>query len=301
MNGAGGRPEASIVIRCLNEADYIGRVFEGLKEQTFRDFEVIVVDSGSTDGTLRIVEEQDDVKLLHIAKEDFSFGRSLNMGCEASSGNLLVAISAHCFPADQFWLENLLDDFSDPKVGVVYGRQRGHEASHFSEHRIFEKWFPDESVRDQQTPFSNNASAAFRASLWDEIRFDEELTGLEDVAFARAVIREGFRINYRADATVIHVHHESRAQTRTRYRREAIALQRLFPNEHFNLLDFGRLYLKNTFKDAKRASAQGRLSKELTNILGFRLAQFWGAYQGFHTRWPTSSSLKRHLYYPEED
>lgn len=294
-------PEASIIIRCLNEAGYIGRLFEGLKEQTFRDFEIVVVDSGSTDGTLEIVQQQEDVNLLRIAKQDFSFGRSLNMGCEAASGRYLVAISAHCYPVDQFWLENLLDDFTNGRVGVVYGRQRGHEDSHFSEHRIFEKWFPDRSVTEQQTPFMNNANAAFRRDLWERIRFEEELPGLEDIAFARAAMGEGYRINYRADATVIHVHHEPRAQTRNRYRREAIALQHLFPEEHFNLWDFVRLYMSNVVKDAKRAAGEGRLADEFGNILGFRFAQFWGAYQGFHTRWPASSSLKRHLYYPDKD
>lgn len=294
-------PEVSVVVRCLNEAEHIGRLFDGLKEQTFRDFEIIVVDSGSTDGTLEIVKDQDDVRLLHIDKEEFSFGRSLNLGCDAASGEFLVAISAHCYPTDQFWLENVVSAFEDRKVGVVYGKQRGPETAPLSERRVFEKWFPEHSVARQYHPFCNNANCAVRRDLWSEYRYDEDLPGLEDMALALESMRDGYRIAYRADAGVVHVHDETPAQTRTRYRREAIALQRLFPREHFNLFDFTRLFTSNVLRDAQAAASEGHLLKELRGIFSFRLAQFWGAYEGFHTRWPGSSELKRHLYYPNED
>ncbi len=77
-----GGPKVSIVIRCHNEAEHIGKLFAELKRQTFTDYEVVVVDSGSDDGTLDIVTSE-DVILEHIRKEDFSFGRSLNLGCTA--------------------------------------------------------------------------------------------------------------------------------------------------------------------------------------------------------------------------
>ncbi len=41
------------------------------------------------------------------------------------------------------------------------------------------------------------------------------------------------------------------------------------------------------------------LAKNWARIMGFRLAQFWGTFRGFHTRWPASSELKRRFYYPE--
>ena len=75
-----GDPKVSVVIRCHNEAEHIGKLFAELKRQTFTDYEVVVVDSGSDDGTLDIVTNE-DVILEHIRKEDFSFGRSLNLGC----------------------------------------------------------------------------------------------------------------------------------------------------------------------------------------------------------------------------
>lgn len=292
------QPTVSIVIRCFNEAQHLPKLFEELKRQTFRDYEVVVVDSGSDDGTLDILSSE-DVNLQHIKKERFSFGRSLNIGCRAANGEFLVFISAHCYPEHEDWLQKLVDGFKDEKVAAVYGRQRGVLESHFSERQIFRRWFPDESVARQDDPFSNNANCAIRGSLWEEFPYDETLTGLEDVAWAQNVMRHGWWVSYRADAGVIHVHNETPSQIRTRYRREAITFQSVFPSEHFNVWDFTRLTTRNVTKDWRVAANQRVLSSNAWPIVRFRVSQFAGTYQGFHMRRPPSSDLKRRFYYPE--
>lgn len=293
------KPAASIVIRCYNEAEHIGRLLEGLKDQKFRDFEVIVVDSGSTDGTLDIVDKY-DCSVVHIPKEQFSFGRSLNMGCSAAAGEFLVFISAHCYPMQSDWLTNLLDGFRDPKVAAVYGKQRGVEGSHFSEQQLFRTWFPEHSESRQNNPFSNNANGAIRRSVWLAHPYDEELTGLEDVAWADQIMRQGWWISYRADAGVVHVHDESPSQIRNRYKREAITFQKVFPHEHFNRADLVRLSVKNITADWRRAFSQGAWRREWLNIARFRIAQFVGTYEGYHTRSAVTSEMKKRFYYPEE-
>ena len=293
-----GAPKASIVVRCYNEAEHLPMLFGELKRQSFRDFEVVVVDSGSDDGTLEIVESE-DVILEHIRKEDFSFGRSLNIGCKAASGEILVFISAHCYPETEDWLRHLIDGFEDDKVAAVYGKQRGVSNSHFLERQIFRRWFPDASIGRQEDPFSNNANCAIRRSLWQEFPYDETLTGLEDVAWAQNVMRHGWWVSYRADAGVIHVHNETPSQIRNRYRREAITFQSVFPSEHFNVWDFTRLSARNVIKDWRAAANQGVLPSNMWPIVRFRLSQFAGTYQGFHMRRPPSSDLKRRFYYPE--
>lgn len=293
------RPRVSIVIRCYNEVDHIGGVVKGVKDQSMTDVEVIAVDSGSTDGTLDLLVDQ-EVKLVHISKDQFSFGRSLNMGCAAARGELLVFLSAHCYPAERDWLSHLVAGFEDPGVAAVYGRQRGVDGSAFSEHQILKRWFPDESSDRQDTPFLNNANCAIRRSVWEEFPYDEDLPGLEDVAWANEVMAAGWAISYRADATVFHVHHETRTQTRNRYQREAITFQKVSPREHFNLIDFIRLSGRSISADWRAARAEGVLMRNWGDIVGFRVAQFWGTYQGFHTRWPASSDLKRRFYYPDD-
>src|SRR3546814_3021785 len=92
---------------------------------------------------------------------------------------------------------------------ISYGKQRGNENTHYSEHQVFAKWFPENSDPCQAQPFCNNANAAIRRSLWQKSPYDEALTGLEDLAWARQALTAGRRIAYVAEAEVVHVHEET--------------------------------------------------------------------------------------------
>jgi len=218
----------SIIIRCFNEQEHLGQLLTGIFEQTIPNIEVIIVDSGSTDKTLAVAASF-PVIIRTINPDEFSFGRALNIGCSSASGEILVFASAHVYPTHRRWLENLIGPFRDPKVGLTYGKQRGNEKNKYSEHQIFSKWFPEHSVHVQKTPFCNNANAAVRRSLWEMMHYDEELTGLEDIDWARRALDNGYYLSYSAGAEVIHVHDEKYRETFNRYYRESIVFYQLFP------------------------------------------------------------------------
>jgi kynurenine formamidase/glycosyltransferase involved in cell wall biosynthesis len=289
---------ASIVIRSFNEEEHIGRLLRGIFEQSVQDFEVILVDSGSTDRTVEVAESF-STKVVTLDPTYFSFGRSLNLGCAEATGDILVFISAHCYPADELWLEGLLAPFSDSRVALAYGKQRGNEATKFSEHRVFEKWFPDRSEHDQRHPFCNNANCAIRRVLWEEQPYDEELTGLEDIAWARTMLESGWHIVYAPEAEVVHVHEESPGRIYNRYRREAIAFKSIFPHERFGRRDFARLVSAHIWSDLRAAYHEGVLLRRFYEIFMFRLMQYAGTYRGFAQHGPVESDLKQRLYYPD--
>lgn len=290
-------PRCSLVIRCFNEEQHIGRLLSGVIQQTVQDLEIIIVDSGSTDATVEIASRY-PVKIVSIKPEDFSFGRSLNLGCQVATGEFIVAASAHVYPVYKDWLARLLVPFEDPQVALVYGKQRGNETTKYSEHQIFATWFPETSVQHQTTPFCNNANAAIRRSLWQALPYDETLTGLEDLDWARRVMQLGHHIAYAADAEIVHVHEETPRRIYNRYRREAIALKHIFPQEHFTLWDFVRLLIANTSSDYYHAWHDGQLRQNWSFIPVFRFMQFWGTYQGFRQHGPISGQLKQTFYYP---
>ncbi len=147
-------PTCSIVIRAFNEEKHISRLLDGICHQSIQDIQVILVDSGSSDRTVAIAQEF-GVEIIHIQPQDFTFGRSLNLGISYSKSDFVVFASAHVYPVYPDWLERLLEPFADEKVAISYGKQRGMETTQFSEHRIFEQWFPDESVGNQGHPFCN--------------------------------------------------------------------------------------------------------------------------------------------------
>lgn len=290
--------KVSIVIRSYNEERHIGRLLEGIVSQEVDfDYETVIVDSGSTDGTLEIAGGF-PVKIVHIRPGDFSFGYSLNRGIEAGSGEFMVFISAHCYPENEYWLQNMIRPFENEKVGLVYGKQRGAEITRYSEHQIFRKWFPDTSIPVQTIPFCNNANAAIRKALWEKVKYDESVTGLEDLAWAKRIREMGYRVSYNADAGIIHVHNETYGQICNRYKREAIAYRSIFKEETFGFFTFLRLVVLNVFSDYYHAVGDGVFLKNFFAIPLFRLNQFWGTYKGYRHKNHISPELREIFYYP---
>ena len=290
-------PKCSIIIRANNEEAHIGRLLTGIMQQTVTDVEIILVDSGSTDATVSIASRY-PVKVVEIAPEDFTFGRALNYGISAASGKFIVVVSAHVYPLYPDWLENLLKPFEDPQVAMTYGKQRGNAQSKFSEQQLLRQWFPEESVAKQLHPFCNNANDAIRRELWEKQAYDESLTGLEDLAWAHWAISQGNVVAYVAEAEIVHVHDEKPRQVLNRFRREAMAFKRIFPQESFRLRTVLRLYLTNVFNDVWSALSERVFFSSLVSILWFRWMQFWGTYLGYRHSGPLTQQLRWVFYYP---
>ena len=106
--------KATLLIRCLNEINNLKILFPILEAQEDPNFEIVFIDSGSTDGSYEYVKNYDSkipIILAKIDKAEFSFGKSLNMAAEKSTyKNILISLSAHCFPTDNLWFKNIISD-----------------------------------------------------------------------------------------------------------------------------------------------------------------------------------------------
>ena len=289
----------SLIIRAYNEEKHIGRLLEGIQQQTVKDVDVILVDSGSTDATVSIAETY-GARIVKIRPEEFTFGRSLNFGVKEAKRELVVIASAHVYPVYPDWLETLLHPFQDERVALTYGKQRGYEGSKYSEHQIFHQWYPDVSNASQATAFCNNANAAIRKSLWEKNNYDETLTGLEDLAWAKWAKEQGHAITYVAEAEIIHVHNETPRGVYNRYRREAMALRRIYPEAHFNFYDFLRLTVTNILSDLWHAAREKALLKNISSIFWFRTMQFHGTRMGHRETSLVTPQLRETFYYARE-
>lgn len=292
-------PAVSVVIRTLNEAQFLDRLLESVLSQTIdrRSIEVVVVDSGSTDGTIEIAREY-ACNLLHISKDDFSFGRSLNVGCEAARGDVIVIVSGHCVPSDSEWLANLVRPITSDQAEYVYGRQLSGPESQFSEGQIFSKYFPERIDVAQGGYFCNNANSAIKKTTWQKLKFDEDLTGLEDMELAQRLTAQGGYVMYVPEAKVFHLHDESWAQVQRRFEREAVALQKIMPHMHLNRLDVIRFYTAAVARDFMAAASQGQLLRSFVGICRYRWHQFYGSYLGNHQQRLVSRNDKQRYFYP---
>jgi rhamnosyltransferase len=183
-------PRASVVVRAKNEARAIERTFTALRRQTVR-VEIVVVDSGSTDGTVEIARRWCD-RLVEIPPESFTYGYSANLGAEAATAPFHFCLSAHCFPERDDWVERSLGHYARDDVAATNGIQS------FPDGRPVEHVFLQDAdhVRAHLLwGFSNHASS-WRADVWREHPFDATLSSSEDREWALRVTEAGWLIAY---------------------------------------------------------------------------------------------------------
>ena len=112
------KAKVSIIIRAKNEEDWIGACIKSVQMQECQNYEIIVVDNNSNDGTLLHCQNLGVDRVINI--ESFKPGSAINTGIRHSSGDFIVILSAHCIPKDEFWLDNLISPFEDKNISAVY-------------------------------------------------------------------------------------------------------------------------------------------------------------------------------------
>jgi rhamnosyltransferase len=201
----------AVVIRAKNEARWIGDTLVAIFDSAaLQPRQLVVVDSGSTDGTQAIVNQFGRARLIQIKPEDFTYGYALNLGVAHVEAEIIATLSAHSLPTDPNWLRNLITPFDKPRVAGVYGRQVPRANA-----TILERFgmrltgvLDDKPKLLTTNPLFSNANGAFRRSLWLEHPFDEDLGGAEDIAWVRTMQERGYLIAYEPTAAVYHSHGE---------------------------------------------------------------------------------------------
>lgn len=194
----------SIIIRSRNEERWIKLCLQGVFDQTYTDFEVILVDNNSNDNTVLKAKKFNINKIVSIDK--YRPGLAINEGIKVSSGDYIVCISAHCIPVNNKWLEQLISNFKDPQIAGVYGRQEPMSFTSNSDKRDLFITFGLDRREQFKDSFFHNANSMFPRKIWKKFPFDEEVTNIEDRLWAEQVLKAGYKIVYDPMASVYHYH-----------------------------------------------------------------------------------------------
>jgi rhamnosyltransferase len=208
----------SIIILTKNAGGNFRPLLEHIFSQKFDGrYEVLVVDSGSTDDTLSTAKNF-PVKITKITPEDFHHGKTRNLGAQLSCGSILSYITQDALPLNNDWLQKLVDSLNDPNVAMVCGRQIPWQTTKPPEKSFYAYNFPhyktmltldswqksSDCYRD--TMFISNVNSAITKEIWQKFRFSENVVMAEDKEFAKRILFAGYAIVYEPDAAVYHAH-----------------------------------------------------------------------------------------------
>lgn len=111
----------SIITAVLNGKATIEQAIRSLSSQTYKNFEHIIVDGGSTDGTLEFIETYDNHVVKILSGNDHGIYDALNKGLGLSSGDVMGILNADDFYASDTVLETVMNTFMNHKVDSCYG------------------------------------------------------------------------------------------------------------------------------------------------------------------------------------
>jgi rhamnosyltransferase len=181
--------ETSIIVRTKNQAHNVAEAIAALRAQT-QPVEIVLVDSGSTDDTLTLARPLVD-RLIELPAADYRPGLALNLGAAAASGEIVGALSAHCRPPDEGWVERSLALYAVSDVAGTNGTTHG--PGRVPLESVF--YQGTEHLGDVSWGFSNHAST-WRASVWAQHPFDAAVPTAEDRIWATEVLRAGWRLAF---------------------------------------------------------------------------------------------------------
>ncbi len=256
--------KASVIIPTKNPGAIFERVLDAvLNQNTPWPYEVLVIDSGSSDGTIDLVKSYPNVALHEVPPTEFGHGKTRNLAISLCSGEYIAVITHDALPADNQWLKLLVESVEqDSDIAGSFGRHLAYPHDgpfierdlrlHFEGFLHWPKvmsledpqrYATDQGYRQVLHFFSDN-NACIRRSAWEAIPYPE-VDFAEDQLWAKTIIESGFAKAYCHEAAVYHSHTFGAVDWCRRSFDEAKALKALFG---YNMCpNLGQL-LKQAFK-----------------------------------------------------
>jgi rhamnosyltransferase len=278
----------SILLLTKNDRRNIERLLPALFcQRGIQRCEIIAVDSGSTDGSLEFMRRF-PLRLEQIPSEEFHHARTRNYAASLAGGKILIFLSQDAIPAVHGWLQAMISNFDDERVGAVYGRQFPQPHSSVERQDVLDTIYGDEKlIKDPTLPncmgyrfyHFSDANAAIRREVWEQVRFPEDLKVFEDLGIAKRILDRGWKIVYEPNAAVVHSHTHSTLGLLKRYFDIGYTLRVLNiwedPRTKGSLLRDGWRSVRGKFMRAVRnqggRSAGHALRQDIAKSIGFFL------------------------------
>ncbi len=230
-------PKVSIIMRVYNEMPYIKYALKMLEKQTMQDFELLIVDSGSTDGSYELAQEYNPDIIYQIEPGTYVPGRVLNEAISKVSGEIIVFNNSDCIPQDKYWLEKLIKPFEeDPEVVSVFANQIPRSDAIPLVRKDYERAFGDGKISSTWKHFFSLASSAVTKKIITEYPFNPTIQYSEDIEWSWRMKKMGKKIQYVPDAVVEHSHNYNFKGIKKRYTGEGKAEKEIYQEKRASYL-----------------------------------------------------------------
>lgn len=258
-----------------------------LKRQKNQDFELIAVDSGSTDGSYELLQEYQPEILYQIAPESYIPGKVLNAAITKAKGEIIVFNNADSIPLDEDWLDKLTAPFAeDPALIAVYANQIPRKDAIPLVRKDYERAFGDGKISAKWRHFFSLASSAVRREIILKYPFNEDIQYSEDIEWSWRMKQMGYKIRYLPEARVEHSHNYTLRQIKKRYygegKAEGYIYRELYlkePGQKSFLRSVWLAFIAEYFRDL-RYLIKNKEYKWIVPAKYYRLAQRYFAYKG---------------------
>jgi rhamnosyltransferase len=280
-------PKVTIIMRSYNEGWALRETLPALQSQDYRDWELIVFDSGSNDGSAALIQSARPTHFVQLLPHDYNPSRVMNQGMELAETEIAIFLNADATPQGSNWLRPLASALQDPRNAAAFGRQipRPDCAAVFA--HDYERCFGPVRESDRWDHFFSMVSSGIRKDVWSQRGFLESMQYSEDDEYTRWCRQAGYNIVYCPESVVMHSHNYTPRQAYKRSFGEAWALAAVW-NRHPSEMTHAARVLLGWARDARRDLAFCRRTRRLQEwprAARIRWEQRLGRRAGFKAGW----------------
>jgi rhamnosyltransferase len=252
-NGMDG-PIVSIIMRSFNEGWALKDTLPALQNQSYRRWELIVIDSGSRDGSVDLIRAANPAHFIQIESCDYNPSRVMNHGMGLAKSDFGIFLNADATPVDDNWLHPLVSALQPRNTAAVFGRQIPRPNCRAVFAHDYERCFGSCRETGQWEHFFSMVSSGLRKDIWAKRGFSEKLQYSEDDEYTRWCRAQGYQVAYVAESTVIHSHNYTPAQAYKRLYGESKALAAVWMGKPSGV-SWPKTFLLGWINDMRRDAA----------------------------------------------
>lgn len=280
-------PQVSIIMRSFNEAWALKETLPALKAQDFTNWELILIDSGSTDGSQEMIRSTQPTHFVQITPPEYNPSRVMNHGMRLAQSEFGIFLNADATPQGTHWLRPLVSALHPPDTAACFGRQIPRPDCRAVFANDYDRCFGPERESANWEHFFSMVSSGLRRDVWAKRGFREDLQYAEDDEYTRWCRAQGHEVVYVPESIAMHSHNYTPEQSYKRAFGDARAIGKAWSGSpgQFNWPKTVVLgWLKDMQHDLRFCSRENRLG-ELAHALRIRWQQRNGKLAGFRHGW----------------